>query len=199
MAVHELFGVTGGAPAVQPAPAAPPAAPPIPPAPAEPPPPPVPAAPPEPPVAGAPPVAPPEPPPEPALPPVPVVPPVPDVPDDEQAPIENPPTTNAPATNHDALFIWCPLFRQIERSRLARKLLYNKITRAATDNGAMSVGFARDFSEEKSSQLWFSAYRLFRFGARDFRNGIPRFSPSSPAPVGNACFVFVRLHDKQPT
>jgi hypothetical protein len=49
------------------------------------------------------------PPPEPALPPVPTLPPVPDVPpDDEQAPIENPPTTNAPATNHDTLFIWFP-------------------------------------------------------------------------------------------
>jgi hypothetical protein len=106
-------------------------------------------------VAGAPPVA----PPEPALPPVPVVPPVPDVPlDDEQAPIENPPTTNAPATNHDALFIWSPLFRQIERSRLARKLLYNKTARAATDNDAMTAGFARGFSEEKSAQLWFSVY-----------------------------------------
>jgi hypothetical protein len=76
---------------------------------------------------------------------------VPDVPlDDEQAPIENPPTTNAPATNHDALFIWSPLFRQIERSRLARKLLYNKTARAATDNDAMTAGFARDFSSEKS-------------------------------------------------
>jgi hypothetical protein len=56
-------------------------------------------------------VAPPDPPPVPALPPVPTLPPVPDVPlDDEQAPIENPPTTNAPATNHDALFIWFPFF-----------------------------------------------------------------------------------------
>jgi len=169
---------------VQPAPAAPPAAPAIPPAPAEPPPPPAaPAAPPEPPVAGAPPVAPPEPPPEPALPPVPVVPPVPDVPDDEQAPIENPPTTNAPATNHDALFIWCPLFRQIERSRFARKLLYNTIARAATDNGALNVEFAPYFSEEGPLNCGFPP--TARLGSALMISGMEfqGFRPRHPLPL----------------
>ena len=197
--------MTAGAPAVQPAPAAPPAAPPMPPAPAEPPDPPPappvaatpPAAPPEPPVAAAPPAAPPEAPPEPAFPPVPTLPPVPEVPpDDEQPPIEIPPTTNAPVTNHDALFIWFPLFDQ-SMVRLARKLLYNRTAPAATDIGARRAGASGNFSSENRPIVVFRLTFALASGVLDFRTGIPVFRSAPTASVANICFVFVRPRNER--